>query len=453
MYLRGGSSRSRDTRGGAHARAPGEGFNCVRGRKGFREVASPGPTAIRHSIHAIPASTTIQGAAPHSDALPTHRARELALGWGAALIALAVAFAGDYFTGEQVSFSLGYMVAIGIAAWFVSRTAGLVLAGLSAIAWLSSYLLVGQSFASPTILYWNIAVEAGIYLATAIAVAQVRDGVSREQLLSSQVSRAYGTVSREVESAGALQRELLSRNTVEIPGYDTRVHYATSTRAGGDLYDFIPLPGGRIGIVIGDASGHGVSAAVLMGMTLVLTRSASVAGSPDEVLDRVNCQLYRTLPSGSFVTGCYLVLEPMTGRLEYALAGHDPPLIRRAGSHQIERLSMVGGAPLGIGPEFPAVSGTAMLNPGDTLILHTDGITEAMSPTGETFGQERLEEALEGSGGAVDRLMGSVLVAVHAHAEGSPLQDDVTLVLVRRGGGARGSRCTSEGSGLLKVAR
>jgi sigma-B regulation protein RsbU (phosphoserine phosphatase) len=311
---------------------------------------------------------------------------------------------------------------------------------------------VGQSFASPTILYWNIGVEAGIYLATAIAVAQVRDGVAREQLLSAQVSRAYGTVSREVESAGALQRELLSRNTVEIPGYDTRVHYATSTRAGGDLYDFIPLSGGRIGIVIGDASGHGVSAAVLMGMTLVLTRSASVAGSPDEVLDRVNCQLYRTLPPGSFVTGCYLVLEPMTGRLEYALAGHDPPLIRRAGSHQIERLSMVGGAPLGIGPEFPAVSGTAMLNPRDTLILHTDGITEAMSPTGETFGRERLEEALEGSGGAVDRLMGSVLVAVHAHAEGSPLQDDVTLVLVRRGG--CGSRCTSQGSGkrLLKVA-
>jgi sigma-B regulation protein RsbU (phosphoserine phosphatase) len=191
-----------------------------------------------------------------------------------------------------------------------------------------------------------------------------------------------------------------------------------------------------------------------MGMTLVLTRSASAAGSPDEVLARVNCQLYKTLPSGSFVTGCYLVLEPKSGRLEYALAGHDPPLIRRAGSHQIDRLSMVGGAPLGLGPEFPAVVGTAMLYPGDTLVLFTDGITEAMSLTGETFGQERLTEALEASAGAVDRVMGAVLVAVNAHAEGAALQDDLTLVLVRRGGNVCGIRCTGEDSRtrLLNVA-
>jgi serine phosphatase RsbU (regulator of sigma subunit) len=447
LYLKGGSSSSRDPRGGAHARAPGEGFKRVRGRKGFREVASPGPTAVRHSIHPIPALTTIQGVSPPTDALPAHRAREQALGWGAALIALAVAFAGDYLTGEQVSFSLGYMVAIGTATWFASRTAGLILAGMSAIAWLSSYLLVGQSFASPTILYWNIAVEAGIYLATAVAIAQVRDGVSREQLLSSQVSRAYGTVTREVESAGALQRELLSRNTVDIPGYESRVHYTPSARAGGDLYDFIPLADGRVGIVIADASGHGVSAAVLMGMTLVLTRSASGAGAPEKVLERVNAQLYRTLPPGSFATACYLILDPETGRLQYTLAGHDPPLIRRAASLEVQRLPLIGGTPLGLRPEFPEVRGTTILNPGDTLVLYTHGVTEAMNPSGETFGQERLAEALESSAGAVDRVMGSVLVAVNAHAEGAALQDDVTLVLVRRGGSICGGRYDDGGGG------
>jgi serine phosphatase RsbU (regulator of sigma subunit) len=395
-------------------------------------VASPGPTAIRHSIRPVPAVPTLQEVAPLAEALPAHRTRERALGWGVALIALSIAFAGDYFTGEQVSFSICYMVSVGLAAWFVGLGAGLVLAALSATAWVGSYLLVGHAFAHPTILYWNIAVEAGIYLATAIAIAQVRDGVEREQSLSAQVSRAYDAMSHEVESAGLLQREFLSRGAMDIPGYEIRVHYATSTRAGGDLYDFIPLEDGRVGIVIADASGHGVSAAVLMGMTLVLTRSASTAGAPEQVLRRVNAQLNGSLPPGSFVTASYLVLDPRSGRLEYALAGHDPPLIRRAASLEVERLLMVGGAPLGLAPDFPEVCGTAMLYPGDTLILYTDGITEAMSPFGETFGEERLIEGLEGSHGGPSRMMGTVLVAVNAHAEGARLQDDATLVLVQR---------------------
>ena len=99
----------------------------------------------------------------------------------------------------------------------------------------------------------------------------------------------------------------------------------------------------------------------------------------------------------------------------------------------MERLSIVGGAPLGLAPEFPEVCGTAMLYPGDTLILYTDGITEAMSPFGETFGEERLIEGLESSPGGPSRVMGAVLVAVNAHAEGARLQDDATLVLVQRG--------------------
>ena len=406
-------------------------------------MGTPASAVVRHSIDPVQVAAAPAGALPRPDALPARRAQKRSLGLAAALLILLVTFAGDYLTGEQVSFSLCYMVSIGLAAWFVGRGAGLALAALSASAWLGSYLLVGHPYAHPTILYWNIAVEAGIYLATALAIARVRDGVAREQSLNAQVSRAYGAVSREIESAGALQRELLPPHAIEIPGYETRVHYATSTRAGGDLYDFIPLPDGRVGIVIADASGHGVSAAVLMGMTLVLTRSAAAVGAPEKVLEQVNAQLYRTLPPGSFATACYLVLDPDTGWLQYTLAGHDPPLIRRAASLEIQKLPLVGGTPLGLRPEFPEVRGTAMLNPGDTLVLYTDGVTEAMSPSGETFGPERLMEALEGSGCSADRLMGAVLVAVNAHANGTPLQDDLTLVLVRRGGSDCESRPTT----------
>ena len=417
-------------------------------------MGSSAPAAIRQSVRPIsPVIPMIPGFTTDFDALPARRARERSLGWLAALLVLAATFAGDYLTGEQVSFSLCYMVSIGIAAWFAGRGAALVLAALSTSAWLGSYLLVGHAFATPSILYWNIAVEAGIYLTTALTIAQVRHGVALEQCLSAQVSRAYNGMSREVESAGSLQRELLPPRAMEIPGYETRIHYATSTRAGGDLYDFIPLPDGRVGIVIADASGHGVSAAVLMGMTLVLTRSASVAGPPEKVLEQVNAQLYKTLPPGSFATACYLVLDPETGWLQYTLAGHDPPLIHRAASLEVQRLPLVGGTPLGLRPEFPEVRGTTMLNPGDTLVLYTDGVTEAMDPFGHTFGSERLTETLEGSARSADRLMGAILVAVNAHANGAALQDDVTLVLVRRSGGLCDGRRAGEDSGQrLEVA-
>ena len=124
----------------------------------------------------------------------------------------------------------------------------------------------------------------------------------------------------------------------------------------------------------------------------------------------------------------------------------------RAASLEVQRLPLIGGTPLGLQPEFPEVRGTTMLNPGDTLVLYTDGVTEAMDPFGKTFGQERLTEALEGSARSADRLMGAVLVAVNAHANGAALQDDVTLVLVRRNG-VCGSRRPASDSGkeLSKV--
>ena len=396
-------------------------------------MGTPVSTAVRHSIDPIQAVNRSAEVLPHPEALPARRAQGRSLGMAAALLALLVAFAGDYLTGEQVSFSICYMIAIGLAAWFVGRGAGLVLAGLSAGAWLGSYLLVGHAFAHPTILYWNIAVESGIYLGTALAIARVREGVAREQALGAQVSRAYAGLSREVESAGMLQRELLSQRPIEIAGYETRVHYATSTRAGGDLYDFIPLADDRVGIVIADASGHGVSAAVLMGMTLVLTRTESPAhAEPDEVLDLVNDHLHQTLPPESFVTACYAVLDPGSGRLEYSLAGHDPPLIRRAASGLVERLPLFGGAPLGLAPPLRRGRGYTLLAPGDTLILYTDGVTEAMNSGQELFGGDRLIEALECPTPTLDDMLRNVLRAVTAHTGGSPLQDDVTLLLLRR---------------------
>jgi sigma-B regulation protein RsbU (phosphoserine phosphatase) len=173
-----------------------------------------------------------------------------------------------------------------------------------------------------------------------------------------------------------------------------------------------------------------------MAMLRVLLRTTvENLEAPERVLSRLNRQLAHTLPAGWFVTACYAVLEPATGRLAYALAGHDPPLIQRAEGGVCERLESRGGPPLGPFPEADYASGRTTLGRGDTLVVYTDGLTEAMSPERELFGVERALAGLaEGRGDPLPALGERLLVRVEAHAAGAPLEDDLTLLLLRRAG-------------------
>jgi len=265
-------------------------------------------------------------------------------------------------------------------------------------------------------------------------VARARAGLEHERLLAARLDRVNRALDRETHAVGELQRELLPPVPPAIHGYQWEQHYATSTRAGGDYYDFFSVPDGRIGIVVADASGHGAPAAVLMAMTRVLLHAASDAlCPPDRVLARLAAQLARTLPEGWFVTACYGVLDPASGDLEYALAGHDPPFMIRAASRTLERLPIRGGPPLGLLPHLPCESGSTRLEPGDTLVLYTDGLTEAMSPTGELFGAERVRAALEEARClALRDVREHLLARLDAHRAGAPLSDDLTVLLLRR---------------------
>jgi serine phosphatase RsbU (regulator of sigma subunit) len=351
-----------------------------------------------------------------------------------ALGLLLAAFVADWHTGSEVASSLFYVIAIMFGAWFVGRGAGLVLAMLSVVGWLVAYYLVGAPFSKPSVLGWNLFGEISVYVITALAVAQAKAGLERAHALAERLQQANLALDRETLAVGDLQREMLPEAPPEIHGYHWETLYLTSTRAGGDYYDFFPLSGGRIGILVADASGHGAPAAVLMAMTRVLLHTASEAPEPpDRALSRLNGQLVGTLPQGWFVTACYAVLDPASGRLEYSLAGHDPPLVVRAADGPAERLASHGGLPLGLSPHAAYESGSTMLGRGDTLVLHTDGVTEAMSPTQELFGDERLLHALKESRALALREMRRHLLAqIHAHRAGAPLSDDLTLLLLRR---------------------
>ena len=356
----------------------------------------------------------------------------------AAAMLLAAAFACDYLTGNEISSSLFYVVAITAGAWFLGRAVAITMAPLSAAAWIISNRLAGQSLPAPRILYTNLAVELGIYLIMALAVARARIGLDQERFLAARLDQANRMLDRETHAVGDLQRQLLPQAPPEMDGYVWQTHYATSTRAGGDYYDFFPIQGGGVGILLADASGHGAPAAVLMAMTRVLLhREIDSLGTPGRALDRLNDQLAGSLPQGWFVTAFYAVLDPPTGRLEYALAGHDAPLLVPSTAEAPRRLQNHGGFPLGLFPKSRYDSGLTRLEPGDTLVLYTDGVTDAMSPDEEPFGEERLREALVGAPHLrLEIVRERLLERVLRHTAGAPLSDDLTLLLLRRVKGA-----------------
>ena len=352
----------------------------------------------------------------------------------AALALLIGAFALDTVSGNEVSSSLFYVIGIGVAAWFVGKRAAIVFAFLSTAAWGISVHLAGPGFSRPSVLLWNLGVELAIYLTIAVALDRVHLGILHERRLFDQLAIAKGDLDRETQAVGVLQREMLPTSPPEVPGYEWEIHYATSSRAGGDYYDFFALPGGRIGILLGDASGHGAQATVLMAMMrAVLHTTTDVLRSPERVLQQLGNQIAQIVPVGRFATACYAVLEPSSGGIDFSLAGHPAPLLLRGDDGSLEELPLRGGPPLGLFTQSLFEAGAVTLRPGDTLVLFTDGLTEGMSPTRELFGDDRLREALLGGKslplvGLRDRL----LARFEAHRAGAALEDDLTVLMLRR---------------------
>ena len=312
-----------------------------------------------------------------------------------ALTASTVVFVADKLSGSELSLSLFYLVPVAAASWFVGRWAGLLLASTSTLGWVGAYWLNGRYFSHPAILYWNVVVELGVYVSLALSLSAVRSGIETELGLVSELRQTYARLDRELELVGDIQRQLLPDHTPQIPGYHFALHYSTSTRAGGDYYDFFTLPKGRLGMLVADASGHGTPAAVVMAMTRALVHAAPEAlESPERLLAAANRELGRSILRGQFVTACYVTLDPASGRLEYAIAGHNPPYLVRACTGEIESFENPTGPPLGLfeSPDFACRS--TRLGPGDLLALYTDGITEAPMPDGGLYGDDRLRSFL-----------------------------------------------------------
>lgn len=256
-------------------------------------------------------------------------------------------------------------------------------------------------------------------------------------VLRNQLTAALGELDRELQVVGEIQRSLLPSELPAIPGFELAASYRTSQRAGGDAYDFFPLGQNEWGIFISDVSGHGTPAAVLMAVTHAIAHSRPGSPKPPgELLTHLNRHLARSYTkSGTFVTAFYATLDAHRRELACSTAGHNPPRLVRGGD--VRSLGEHGGLPLGIFEGESYDHAMVRLQPGDLLLLYTDGITEAMGldsggDSRELFGVDRLDAVLRACGAApAQACLDAVLDAVELFTEGAPPTDDRTLVALR----------------------
>jgi sigma-B regulation protein RsbU (phosphoserine phosphatase) len=268
---------------------------------------------------------------------------------------------------------------------------------------------------------------------THLTVDRLRTSVSEK---NAALEKAQAQMSAELDLARAMQVAILPSRFPVAPGCDGSARMLPATTMGGDFYDFIELPGGRIGLVMADVSGKGVPAAFFMAVARTnLNALAATASGPADCLQRTNDVLLTQNPMDLFVTVFYAVFDPATGSLAYANGGHNPPLIRRANG-TVEMLTAAAGLVLGM---FPAIydEDTAQLAPGDTLVLYTDGVTEAFNVDVQMYEEARLIERVRADGGGgAKTLVASIFDSVIGFSGAAPQSDDITVAVLSWAGAA-----------------
>jgi serine phosphatase RsbU (regulator of sigma subunit) len=311
---------------------------------------------------------------------------------------------------------------VNIAAGFtlLRKDAYVAIAGLAVVTFVLGISSGLAFFALPTA---AIGLWATTFVRQVAAVAE-----TSERLRRAEEDREREA--QELSAARVIQQQLLPKELPSLPGWRLGSYYQPARAVGGDFYDFLELSDGQLAIVAGDVTDKGIPAALVMTTTYSIFRSdAPGLVSPGAVLEQANNRLYPDIPSHMFVTCLYAVLDPVSGRLRYAKAGHNLPYVATADGVTELRAR---GMPLGAMPGMTYEENEAYLAPGDSILLHSDGLVEAHNPQGEMFDFPRLQEIVESSSGSehlIDECLTELREFVGSDWE---QEDDITLVTLQR---------------------
>ncbi len=272
-------------------------------------------------------------------------------------------------------------------------------------------------------LLWGIAQQASL---------AIQNDLLNKEMLDRQ------RIEREFQLAREIQQTFLPSQIPDIPGWEMDVRWETARQVGGDFYDYFTLPDGRLAFVIADVSDKGLAASLYMAVTRTLLRAAAVeSNSPAATLEHVNELLLDNSQNGLFVTTFYGILSLDDGRLSYTTAGHNPPFIIRQGQSDVIALEK-GGIALGALQDIQLPQYETILEPGDCLVLYTDGVTEAFNLKDQMYSEKRLKRVLKN---LIGERSSTVLKALEddlaEFRDGAPLSDDTTLLAVCRQGSLR----------------
>ncbi|MGV6814345.1 MAG: PP2C family protein-serine/threonine phosphatase [Phycisphaerales bacterium] len=269
---------------------------------------------------------------------------------------------------------------------------------------------------------------------------------TRNLVFRKQAEALNEQLMEQFEQIARIQRRLLPDYSPKLPGYSLATSYLTSNIAGGDYYDFFQLEEDRVGIVIADVSGHGAGAATVMAMMRAIlhcyrdTQDRANAGShsTSDIAAYCNRKLVDANLSGEFATAFFCVIDPHKHTIQWTRCGHNPPIIRSSDGSTV-LLESAGSLPLGITSDVKFESDSCPMKPGDTLILYTDGITEAHAPRYlsqgqqlDMFGVDRLVEAVQGCTGKPGCVIDSVHKALYIFTHKLERDDDQTLVVIQQ---------------------
>src|SRR5271167_4759070 len=272
----------------------------------------------------------------------------------------------------------------------------------------------------------SVASQTALALSNAELTSAIAVEISRREKLN-----------REIEIAREVQERLFPQRLPEISGLDYFGRCRTALGVGGDYYDFLALPDGKLGVALGDVSGKGIAAALTMASLQASLRADAMRAGNDiaGLITRVNAMLYDASTEDRYATLFYAQYDPTTRRLSYVNAGHCPPILLRISAGDaftIERLDKAGGTVVGLIPECSYEQAGATLSPGDLLVIYTDGFSEAMNPQLEEWGEERLIEAIKACKGlSAKETITRIIQSADAYAAGAPQSDDMTLVILR----------------------
>ena len=342
----------------------------------------------------------------------------------------------DRSTAPDLSFLVFYLAPVILLTWFEGRRAGMLVSLASAVLWFLDDVLTGAAPSRPLTPYWNAAVKLGFFLFVVQILASLKAALERQR----QAERER--MDLELAMAEQVQRGLFPQKLPPISGLDYFVICRPAAAVGGDYYDFIPLGPEKLGVAVGDISGKGLSASLLMASLQGALRSSASVSDGDEArtIERVNRQLCGLIAPARFATLFWGVYDGARRELAYVNAGHNRPmLLRRAsaskghsdGHEPAERLT-IGGTVLGMFPDAPFRSGVVKLEPGDSVGLFSDGISEAPDGSDVEFGERRLEDVLRtGASLSAAALCNRVFSEVQAYLRDRPSPDDLTMVVLK----------------------